>query len=399
MRSDTPTGNSLCNSQLFLDDMLIEDHIRVERVWHQPQKYLEPVMKPAYPWEGWCPCLYGTVLRIQGAFRMWYVGTRNSSNPCICYAESADGVHWERPELGLCEFNGSNKNNIVIQSAHPDGFIDDCAVIYEPDDEWPYKLLYWDSMDVNPNNFSIDAVVSKDGIHFEAARHVLPHWNDRFIAVTDKVDGKYRVYGRGNLSSLTDGNYTSEGKDGLLSGIDESGDWKGVPWLTDYSLGSFPRKRPVVYTESEDLVHWSREEQILKTATDDPYQMQIYSVSPFHYEGIWLADLLRMHVVPDVLDPELIWSYDGKDWNRSIHRKAFIPLGPQGSFDSTWLNLATNPPIVNHNQLWFYYSGRSGGRGALFPEAYGAIGLATLRIDGFCSLWSCDHPGAVLTNR
>ena len=205
MRSDTPTGNSLCNSQLFLDDMLIEDHIRVERVWHQPQKYLEPVMKPAYPWEGWCTCLYGTVLRIQGAFRMWYVGTRNSSNPCICYAESADGVHWERPELGLCEFNGSNKNNIVIQSAHPDGFIDDCAVIYDPDDEWPYKLLYWDSMDVNPNNFSIDAVVSKDGIHFEAARHVLPHWNDRFIAVTDKVDGKYRVYGRGNLSSLTDG--------------------------------------------------------------------------------------------------------------------------------------------------------------------------------------------------
>ena len=138
--------------------------------------------------------------------------------------------------------------------------------------------------------------------------------------------------------------------------------------------------------KSEDLIHWSPGEHILKTSTDDPYQMQIYSLSPFRYEGIWLADLLRMHTVPDVLDPELVWSYDGKNWNRSIHRRSFIPRRPKGSFDSTWLNLATNPPIVNFNQLWFYYSGRAGGHGAQFPMAYGAIGLATMRIDGFCSL-------------
>ena len=27
---------------------------------------------------------------------MWYVGTRNSSRPVVCYAESDDGVHWEK---------------------------------------------------------------------------------------------------------------------------------------------------------------------------------------------------------------------------------------------------------------------------------------------------------------
>ena len=32
----------------------------------------------------------------------------------ICYAESKDGVHWSRPELGLIEFNGSKKNNIIL---------------------------------------------------------------------------------------------------------------------------------------------------------------------------------------------------------------------------------------------------------------------------------------------
>ena len=62
-----------------------------------------------------------------------------------------------------------------------------------------------------------------------------------------------------------------------------------------------------------------------------------------------------------------------------------------------WLNLPTNPPIVNYNQLWFYYSGRAGGHGAQFPEAYGAIGLATLRIDGFCSMYGGEQAGAILT--
>ena len=123
--------------------------------------------------------------------------------------------------------------------------------------------------------------------------------------------------------------------------------------------------------------------------------MQFYSLSPFRYAGIWLADLLRMHAAPDVLDPELVWSYDGKNWNRSHERKPFIPLGRKGAFDSVWLNLATNAPILNYNQLWFYYSGRAGGHGAQFPGAYGAIGLATLRVDGFCSLYSGRTAGSV----
>ena len=29
------------------------------------------------------------------------------------YAESADGIHWEKPDLGLFEVNGSTANNLV----------------------------------------------------------------------------------------------------------------------------------------------------------------------------------------------------------------------------------------------------------------------------------------------
>lgn len=134
----------------------------------------------------------------------------------------------------------------------------------------------------------------------------------------------------------------------------------------------FPRKRPAVYTESEDLIHWTHGEQVIPPDTEDPFQMQFYSLTPFHYEGIWLAGLLRMHTVPDVLDPELAWSYDGRAWHRSRARAPFIPRGGEGRFDSVWLNLPTNPPIVNYHQLWFYYSGRAGGPGAQFP-AHGRL--------------------------
>ena len=31
----------------------------------------------------------------------------------LCYAESKDGVHWAKPDLGLYEFNGSKQNNVI----------------------------------------------------------------------------------------------------------------------------------------------------------------------------------------------------------------------------------------------------------------------------------------------
>src|SRR4030095_1265313 len=34
--------------------------------------------------------------------------------PYLCYAESRDGITWERPELNLVSFQGSTGNNIVL---------------------------------------------------------------------------------------------------------------------------------------------------------------------------------------------------------------------------------------------------------------------------------------------
>jgi len=37
-----------------------------------------------------------------------------------CYAESRDGIHWDKPDLGIFEFRGSKKNNIFY-SFNPSG--------------------------------------------------------------------------------------------------------------------------------------------------------------------------------------------------------------------------------------------------------------------------------------
>ena len=130
--------------------------------------------------------------------------------------------------------------------------------------------------------------------------------------------------------------------------------------------------------------------------------MQFYSAVGFPYEGQVLAGIERMHMTPDVLDTEIAWSRDGRQWQRSRERPRFIEWGAEGAFDSRWLNLSSSMPIHHHGHLWFYYSGRAACHVASTPHQYGAIGLATLRVDGFCSLFTGDTsyfspPGKVLT--
>ncbi len=77
---------------------------------------------------------YGTVLQDGGKFRMWYygVGSRGTSDHLnsekqpdiliegpICYAESTDGLHWTKPNLGQVERNGGSDNNAIALPDSP----------------------------------------------------------------------------------------------------------------------------------------------------------------------------------------------------------------------------------------------------------------------------------------
>src|SRR2546422_10925679 len=77
----------------------------------QPAEKSEPLILPDRPWEkqgiGYTS---GTYFR-DGKYTLHYFSYLGFH----CIAESHDGFHWTKPELGLIEFEGSKKNNIVYK--------------------------------------------------------------------------------------------------------------------------------------------------------------------------------------------------------------------------------------------------------------------------------------------
>ena len=103
--------------ELFVDDYLVDELVGTRLVLHHPRP-AEVALRFDRPWEG-AFCAYVTVLQDGEIYRMYYRG-KPSANPdgsldeVTCYAESRDGIHWEKPDLGLFEVAGTRKNNVVL---------------------------------------------------------------------------------------------------------------------------------------------------------------------------------------------------------------------------------------------------------------------------------------------
>ena len=102
--------------ELFVDHYLIDRMESIELKLHHPRPREVAIVHDA-PWEG-NTCFYHTVFQDGQQFRMYYRGAHHDeeagkvAHEVVCYAESRDGIHWTKPELGVVEFNGSKQNNI-----------------------------------------------------------------------------------------------------------------------------------------------------------------------------------------------------------------------------------------------------------------------------------------------
>ena len=100
--------------QLFLDDLWTSDSKGVSRVLHTPERR-EKVLVPDNPWErhGMPSCV--GYFRDGDRYRMWYRcdDTAEGNPRFTAYAESEDGIHWEKPSLGIVKYEGSKDNNLV----------------------------------------------------------------------------------------------------------------------------------------------------------------------------------------------------------------------------------------------------------------------------------------------
>jgi hypothetical protein len=74
----------------------------------QPAQKSNIFITPERPWEegGLTP---QALLRADDVLKMWYIarGAGQNQPSFIAYAESSDGFSWNRPELGLQEYDGS----------------------------------------------------------------------------------------------------------------------------------------------------------------------------------------------------------------------------------------------------------------------------------------------------
>ncbi len=214
--------------ELLVDDYLIEEMQAAELRLHSPIAR-EIVIVHDEPWEG-NTCGYHTVFRDGDIYRMYYRGShydpksgKQTHREFTCYAESRDGIHWEKPNLGLIEFNGSRQNNIILDDIGTHNFTPfrdanpDCTA------DARYKAL---GVGRGENAGKLFAFKSSDGIHWTLMKEtpVLTQgaFDSQNLGFWDSVRQEYRAYYRDFREGFRDIK-TSTSSDFL--------DWTDPVWL------------------------------------------------------------------------------------------------------------------------------------------------------------------------
>jgi len=141
---------------------------------------------------------YGTVRRVGDEFWMWYLGRGDKADDHLrlCFATSRDGYHWQKPELGLVEYNGSTKNNLVDLCGGKFALAAS-TVLFDPEEADPdrrFKIVF-ETHQRNPahgTRAEFNVAFSADGIRW-TERPVHPHDLSCEMSGVMKLNGCYYV--------------------------------------------------------------------------------------------------------------------------------------------------------------------------------------------------------------
>ncbi|MAE64643.1 MAG: hypothetical protein CMJ18_10285 [Phycisphaeraceae bacterium] len=413
--------------QLFVDDYLVEASSGLTWGFHPPEKYgANPILQPEDPWEGELvqanEVFYDSE---QQLYRMWYGGGHWCN-----YATSADGIAWDKANLGIKEHEGSTANNLI------DGIVG--RIVYTPEmrgTEPPERLYktFYDAKyipDKDPGGGWRGKIVSfsEDGLRW------VPH------------DGGNPVI----VGALGDVNSVVRIPENVLHrfALDPMPEWlkkyeKGYKFYHSFlprylalvklnvRIGHFDR-RAVGITYSENFTEWSYPQLVLAPDErddelayeqieasldllkwDDPKQRHshFYGMDVFPYAGMYLGFLnifdssMEMEQVggsnqAGIMYIQLVASRDLVHWNRVGDRKPFIAMGGLDDIDCGMI--AGAHAVVAGDTIRYYYSAISGPHGGRDrkdgkPVSCGVC-LATSRLDGFASV-GADGQGGHLTTK
>jgi len=232
--------------ELFLDHQLIESlkdarlALNVQAL--DPNSLDQAVSFSGYPARPERAYTYSSILYEPPLYRLYYRGFAESTKEgreATCYAESTDGTHFVKPDLGLYEIAGSTRNNVLLTGVR-DGTAHNFTPMKDtrpgvPDDE-KYKALA--GLDQG-----LKAFVSGDGIHWRLLRDepvIRPPAFSRFnfdsqnVSFWSEAEQQYVAYFR----------TWKPGVEGIVLDFPEF----GTRWFSR--------------TVSDDYIHWSEPEEV-----------------------------------------------------------------------------------------------------------------------------------------
>ena len=345
---------------------------------------------------------HGTVLRIDGKYRMWYVAEdrdnlenygrsswerltdRNLASQ-LAYAESDDGIRWTKPSLGLIEYRGSRDNNLV--GIEPGVLWPSVLYDREADPNKRFTMMFKGAggphraglLNLYPESglqMSPLCAYSADGLNWHLAEHNPPLKQDLEGANFYTFNGHYFV--QGQL---------------LYSWAPQRG----------FLLNGDPAGRTLFTYRSTDLVRWSQAPAFsfarygYRSAPLSRVEEAHTSNGNWDRGNVLVSTYLQWHGGPDLksttMDVGLLVSNDGLHFREPVPDFAWIPRGAPGTWEGggTW-----GVSFLNvDNETRIYY----GGTNSLEALATGGVGLATIKRDrfGYLSLKVPDKPGYLVT--
>ena len=384
----------------LVDDHLIEQFSGGARLkLHHPTPR-EVALRFDQPWEG-NTSGYATVMRDDGRFVMIYRGHRMvwdsgklimGNSPVVCYAESRDGITWEKPNLGLFPWRGKNKDQLSDPTAN--------NIVWPGS---PYSGTFVPFLDTNPSRKAAEKFkavggnqhvglflfTSPDAIHWTISEE--PIFNQGAldsmnVVFWDELEKRYFLYFR-----------VVENK---LRGIAVTSSTDLRTWTEPVSLeypGSPPQQ---MYTNQ--IVPYFRAPHIRMgfptRYTARPMTDQLQSLPPKDLRAELTGAYAR--VGSDLTDGLFMSSRDGVRFQR--WDEAFLRPGPQaGDAESRWM-------YGDNYQSYGLFETASSIQGApnevsmLFSEGYWREGKSlmrryTVRLDGFASVHTPFAGGEMVT--
>lgn len=365
---------------LFADDSGIASSNGVKRTVHAARTRPQPVLEGSVPQEGSRVYLAGSVYHDEstGLLSMWYAGHpdlpggkkpkvagfRGGKGNFVLYATSKDGITWDRPALGLHEFQGTKANNIIYDFHSPSVLLD----AGETDPARRYKML-------GSLTGAYYSATSPDGLTWTGPKEPIVKSSDNITLTRDPQTGEYMAFLRKHPTVI-----------------------RGYP------------RRTVWLSRSADFITWSKPELVFAPDEQDDawaaattgQRTEVNNMSVFPHAAGFLGfpTLFRVTATDrpaselthgqsstdGTLDVQLITSADGRKWQRTENRQPIIARGAAGGFDGGSIFGVCSTAVHVGDETWVYYTGISTTHGAPMPPKRIAIGRAEWRRHGFVSL-------------